>query len=120
MRAILYVFNGLVALGFIETGPAAMGVKLGVRFKQKSITASTVIAARSFLLQKLPGPGPFGASKPQNLVFKVSQLLFPLLICLIDLIFHGFCLLPIYNRSVTNFAPARIPNRVGHVEQDLG
>ena len=61
MRAILDVFNSFIALGLIEAGPTAVGVKFGVRFEQEGIAASAVVAASSALLQELPGPGALGA-----------------------------------------------------------
>ena len=51
VSAVLYILNCLVTLGLIEAGPSAVGVKLGVRFKEECIAAPAVVASRALFFE---------------------------------------------------------------------
>ena len=110
--SILDVFNGLVALGLIETWPAAVRVKFGVGFKQEGIATPAVVATCSLFIEQLSRVRALGASHAQHVILEVAQLFAPLLIRLENFILHGKYLSGIYNRCITKCMPACIQIRV--------
>ena len=67
VAAIFNVFNRFVVLGFVETRPATVRVKLGIALKQKRVATATVKATRTVLLEKLTGVWPLGASLTKHM-----------------------------------------------------
>jgi hypothetical protein len=75
-------------LWFVEAGPATVRVKLGVCFKQKSVTTSAVVISSPLLAEQFSGVRPLGSTHSQDVIFELVKLLLPLLVSFKDFVFH--------------------------------
>jgi hypothetical protein len=88
VSTIFDVFDCVIVLRLIKTGPTTVGVKLGVSYKQEGVAAATVIATLTLLIEQLSGVGTLSSSHAKHVILKLGELRFPLLIGFIDFVFH--------------------------------
>ena len=86
MGSVLDVFNRVIVLRLVEAWPTAMGVKLGIRNKQKCIAATAVVASLTLFLKEFTGVRTLGAAPSKHVVFELAELLFPLFVGFIDFV----------------------------------
>ena len=112
MSSVLDIFDRIIALRLVEAWPAAVGVELRVRLKQKRIATAAVEAAGALFLEKFTGVGALSAGHPKNVIFEVTELLPPLLVSFEDFVLHLFAFHAVYNLRITTFIAWHFPVRL--------